>query len=455
MPYTNYRDKRVTIIGGGITGLSAAYIAAKSGHEVTVLEGSPRLGGLVSTFPIGGNRLEQYYHHFFTHDRELFWLLKELNLSDDVEFKKTAMGVFCNNRIYDFNTVKDLFGFSPMRLPDKVRFGLSSLYLGRFANWRRWEGVSALDWFYAYAGRRATESLWKPMLQVKFGPYAEEVPVSWMVGRLRQRLNSRKDGEERLGYLKGSLQRLLDTLSDRLQSMGVKVMVKAKVNRLLIENGGLLGVETTRGKFCEGIFLATIPSIYLIPLLKGDVPDYAAELSKIRYFGAVCTVLVLDRPFSHIYWLNVADSGFPFGGIIEHTNFIPPSEYNGNHIVYLSRYFDQADTLSTASTAQIKYRMLEQLTRINPSFDRSWVKNIYVFRTHTAATVCDLNFSEKVPSYTTPIGNLYLANMSHVYPDERSCNNSIKVAVQACKRIGMDTSMVPSGPSLAGQIGME
>ena len=57
--------KKLTIIGGGITGLSAAYLAAKDGWEVTVLEGSAQLGGLMSTFQIGGNRLEHYYHHHF------------------------------------------------------------------------------------------------------------------------------------------------------------------------------------------------------------------------------------------------------------------------------------------------------------------------------------------------------------------------------------------------------
>ena len=53
-------QKKITIIGGGITGLSAAYLAAKDGWEVTVLEGSAQLGGLMSTFQIGGNLLEHY-----------------------------------------------------------------------------------------------------------------------------------------------------------------------------------------------------------------------------------------------------------------------------------------------------------------------------------------------------------------------------------------------------------
>ena len=57
--------QRLTVIGGGITGLAAAYLAAKDGWQVTVLEASDKMGGLLNTFEIGGNRLEFYYHHFF------------------------------------------------------------------------------------------------------------------------------------------------------------------------------------------------------------------------------------------------------------------------------------------------------------------------------------------------------------------------------------------------------
>ena len=64
-------QKKLIILGGGITGLAAAYLAARMGRQVTVLEGSPQLGGLLQTFPVGGNRLEYFYHHHFTHDVDL------------------------------------------------------------------------------------------------------------------------------------------------------------------------------------------------------------------------------------------------------------------------------------------------------------------------------------------------------------------------------------------------
>jgi hypothetical protein len=99
--------------------------------------------------------------------------------------------------------------------------------------------------------------------------------------------------------------------------------------------------------------------------------------------------------------------------------------------------------------------MIAPLTRLFPQFRREDVAAARVFRTSTAATVCDLRFSGKVPAARTPIPNLFLGAMAHVYPDERSCNNSIRVAAEVCRVMGLDTAAIPRGASLSGLIGME
>lgn len=443
-------QQKLTIIGGGMTGLSAAYLAAKQGIKVTILEGSDKIGGLLNTFEIGGNQLEHYYHHFFTQDAELHWLLNELGISDKTFYKKTTMGVFRNGKIYDFNSPFDLLKFKPVSFFDKIRFGLTSLYLGKIAKWRENEGVSTLEWFYKWAGKGMTDALWKPMLDIKFGPYASKVPLAWMIGRLAQRLNSRKGGDERLGYIVGSWKTLLDTMVAKLSEMGVEILTNEPVTELLTINGKLTGLKTANRQIEGGNYLVTIPQMYFNDLLKNAGVSNRTE---VEYFGAVCTILELKQQFSHIYWMNVADEGFPFGGVIEHTNFIPKEEYNGSHILYLSRYFAMSEKLATMTDDEIKASMIPPLKRINPAFSEDWVKKVYIFRTTTAATVCDLDFSAKVPACKTSLENLYLANMAHIYPDERSTNNSIRVAAEACKVMGINAEAVPYGASLSGQIG--
>lgn len=441
---------KLTIIGGGMTGLAAAYIAAKQGEKVTILEGSAQIGGLLNTFEIGGSQLEHYYHHFFTQDAELHWLMQDLGIADKTFYKKTTMGVFREGKIYDFNSPFDLLKFKPVGFFDKIRFGLTSLYLGKIATWTENEGVSTLEWFYKWAGKRMTDALWKPMLDIKFGPYASKVPLAWMIGRLAQRLNSRKGGDERLAYIEGSWKTLLDRLVEKLTEMGVDIQTNEKVTEFVLEKNTLTGIKTSNKTIEGGQFLLTIPSIYFKEIKNSEQID---QNNQVEYFGAVCTILELKKSFSPIYWMNVADEGFPFGGVIEHTNFIPKEQYGGSHILYLSRYFAMSEPLANMSAEAIKALMIPPLKRINPAFSEDWITNVHVFKTNTAATVCDLHFSDKVHLCQTPLEHLFIANMAHIYPDERSTNNSIRVAAEACQKMGINADFIPYGASLSGKIG--
>ncbi len=448
------KKKKIVIIGGGISGLAAAYLAGKNSWDVTVLEASSNVGGLLNTFNIAGTRLEFFYHHFFTHDAELLWLLKDLNIDDKIIFESGSMGFYRDGKIFPFNKPLDLLQFRPLSFVDKLRFGLTSVYLARFCKWENMENIPALDWFYKYAGKSVTDSIWKPMIDVKFGYYAKDVPTAWMVGRLAQRLNSRSEGEEKLGYLNGSLSEMLEALLQAFKQMKVKIVTEAKVEKLLIRNKTLNGVKTSQGIFRADTYLSTIPTHYLADVVEPSDQKYATKLRQIEYFGAVCTIIETKKKISPVYWLNVADPGFPFGGVIEQTNLVPSKFYNGSHIIYLSRYFSIHDDIYKMDKKQIEKVMMNGFYKLFPKVKKTDIKKVYLFRTNTAATVCDLNFSKKVPKAKTPIKKLYIGAMPHIYPDERSCNNSIRVAAEVCRIIGMDTSFVPKNQSLSGKVGM-
>jgi protoporphyrinogen oxidase len=364
------------------------------------------------------------------------------------------MGVFRDGQVYPFNGPRDLIGFQPLKWPDKIRFAASSYYLGRIASAKGGESVSARDWLRRWAGKGSAEAIWDPMLQIKFGPYADQVPLRWMIGRLRQRMASRKSAaEERLGYLDGSLGRLLDKLLEELRGRGVELIAEAPVTSLVYGDDSLKGVVTPKGTFKGTRFLSSIPTIHLAPLLEQKLPGYARQLADIEYFGAVCTILEMDRPLVPVYWLNVADPGFPFGGIIEQTNFIGPENYGGRHIAYLSRYFSKNEEIARLNKTELETLMLAELHRISPGFKESRLKAVHVFRTATAATVCDLNFADRVPQCQSPLDGLYVASMAHIYPDERSVNNSIRVAAEAMRVMQVEGPKVPFNRSLSAQIG--
>jgi protoporphyrinogen oxidase len=291
------------------------------------------------------------------------------------------------------------------------------------------------------------------MMDVKFRDAADQISIAWMAGRLRQRARSRDGTEEKLGYLKGSLQVLVDRLVGALREEGVEVRCNAPVKQFATSDGHVTGVQTPDQALEADAVLSTTPTPILAGLVEDINGEYADSLREIEYMGAICTILSMEESLSPVYWLNVADPGYSFGGVIEQTHLIPLEKYGGRHLAYLSRYVRHDHPLWSKGDEKLLSQQLGELQRLFGRDVKPIVNDHWIFRGRFAAPITGLKFSEKIPSYDTPIPGLYMAAMPHVYPDERSTNNSIRIAVAAVKGMGLDSSLVPEGNSLAAKFG--
>lgn len=77
-------ETHVVIVGGGIGGLVAALECAKVGLQVTVLEASDRVGGVVRSTDVAGLRLDAGAESFATRGGHVRALIDELGLADAV-----------------------------------------------------------------------------------------------------------------------------------------------------------------------------------------------------------------------------------------------------------------------------------------------------------------------------------------------------------------------------------
>ena len=156
------------------------------------------------------------------------------------------------------------------------------------------------------------------------------------------------------------------------------------------------------------------------------LPDeYSAKLESVPYQDALCLVLTLKQPLSNTYWLNVNDRSMPFLAIVEHTNFIEPDRYDGQHVIYVSNYLDKQSPLLGMNTDEICELYLPHLKRINPAFDESWIIDRWLYHGPDAQPVFTVGANSRVPEHRAPVPGLYLANMSQIYPQDRGQNYSI------------------------------
>ena len=434
---------RIAVIGAGATGLPAAYDLLKAGHQAVVYERAPFIGGHASTFDVGGERLERGYHHWFTSDTDIVELVEEIGLGHTVRWIDSTVGTLHDGDIYDFVTPLDLLRFKPLSLVDRVRLGLTTLFLQRQKNWRKYEGITAHDWLRQHGGQRVYDTFWGPMLRGKFGEnYYTQVSMAWVWGKINTRVASRGKSmvREKLGYPLGSFGLVFDTLSDRIRGLGGEVHTSASVNRILIEGGRASGVEVdigNAGAHAEQFdaVLATTPSPVFSRLVPPLPEDYQARLDRARYMSAVLIVLVLDRPLSHVYWLNVADRSIPFVGVIEHTNLIGPEFYGGKHIVYLSNYLSTDHPLYRMEHQKLLDEYLPHLKKVNPEFELDWIEQSYHHRVDGAQPVIGVNYSDHIPGHRTPFEGVYLANTTQIYPEDRGTNYSVRMGRRVARTI--------------------
>ncbi len=421
---------KVGVVGAGITGLTAAYELAKRGHFVEVFEASEKVGGLASGFRDEGWEwpLERFYHHWFASDRAVLGLLEELGLRDRVFFPRPVTSIWYKGEAHPFDSPWAVLRFPHLSLKGKVRFGVVGLYLRLTTRWQPLESHTAHEWLVRRMGQEAYSVLWEPLLAGKFGPAYKEVNMAWFWARLHKR-------SPRLGYMEGGFQAFADSLASRIEEMGGIIHLKSPVKQIRREDGRLEVVSAAGVKKFDAVLATCSPKI-LASIVRGFPEDYLEYLSSLRFLGAVVLVVALRCPLTEgHYWINLPKGEFPFLALVEHTNYISPRHYGGDHIVYLGDYVPTAHEYFRLSKEKIEELFLPHLSRFNPHFRPDWIRKTWLFREPYAQPVPLVNHSRVVPSLETPIPGLYWASMHHVYPWDRGTNYSVELGRKAAWKI--------------------
>ncbi len=332
----------------------------------------------------------------------------------------------------------DLLRFKPLPLIDRVRLGLTGLYLRRQDDWHHFEEVTAWEWLRQYVGHKVLDVIWGPLLRGKFADQAEEVAMAWLWSKIHLRFASRKTGvsqKEQLGYMMGSFGVLVKELEKRVRAGGAHVETSQPVQKINDEGRPRLRPSCwPDGREVEAdAVIACVPSERFLPMAPELGAEYERRVSAARWQWALCYVLELKDSLSPIYWLNISDEGTPFIALIEHTNFIEKERYGGSRLVYLSNYLTPNHPWFSLSDEELDELYLPHLTKFNPAFKRDWVINRWVFKGPNAQPVIRRHYRDDLPDHRTPVPGLYLANMQQIYPEDRGQNYSIRMGEQVAQ----------------------
>ncbi len=417
-------SKSINIIGAGFTGLTMAYYLSKAGFKVTVFEKDSDVGGLAGSYKVNGQNLEKFYHHWFTSDKSIMDLIKDLNCEENIIIRPSNNGMYYANNFFKLSSPLDLLKFKPLNFINRIRLGFVVLKVRVVKDWMKLESITAKDWLVKICGQQGYQVVWEPLLKGKFGRYAEDVSAVWFWNKLKLRGSSRDEkGKESLAYYKGGFASLAESMVNEIKKNGGTIHLNKEIAEVSNES-----IKTATGEeFKADKTVLTIPFPAIAKIMKSHVDKtYYDSLHQVQYIGNVCLTLELNQSLSKIYWLNVNDPGFPFVGVIEHTNFEPVETYKGRHIVYLSKYLPTDEALYNMTEKEFYEYAIPFIQKMFPAFDTSWVMDYHVWKDAYSQPLVTLHYSKIIPPQTTPLPNVLINTMAQIYPEDRGTNYAVR-----------------------------
>jgi protoporphyrinogen oxidase len=292
----------VAVLGGGLSGVAAAYALARAGwKDITVVERGPELGGLAGSFERDGHFYPLGYHHILHRDRTLLYFLDRIGALPQVRWRKIRMLFRVNGRLYDLAHPVDFLRF-PMAFTDKLRFARLMLRTFGKADWSDWLDRSGADLVDTWASPGARAAIFEPLARLKFELPASEVSGAWLGARLHYR-----EGSAPFGYIPNTTwtKALCDGVTRLLADEGVRVHTSTAVQEIVTAGDRVQELVLASGERVRAdLFVSSIPTeVYLKMMPREETP----QLAQIRYSALLSVVCATKQAIGpDFYWMNMA-----------------------------------------------------------------------------------------------------------------------------------------------------
>jgi protoporphyrinogen oxidase len=415
-------DQSIAVLGAGPMGLAVAYQLARDGHRPVLFEADDRVGGMTATFDFNGLDIERYYHFHCVSDHAFLQILDELGLAHRMRWVETKMGQFYQGRVQPWGNPLALLTFPGISLVAKFRYGLHAFLCTKRHDWRSLDKLEATAWIRRWIGEEAYDVLWRKLFDYKFYDYANRLSAAWIWSRIRRIGRSRYDlFREKLGYLDGGSNTLLQALKADIEAHGGAVHLSAPVSRVVIEQGAVKGIEQGGTFHAFDKIISTIPLPY-VPRILPDLPiDILRAFQETKNIAVVCVIAKLKTRVTENFWLNTNDPDMDIPGLVEYTNLRPLE----HHIVYVPFYMPAEHPKFQEPDSAFLDKVQRYLRKINPALSASDFIDLRASRYRYAQPICEPGHLDRLPPAALPVQGLWVADTSYYYPEDRGISESI------------------------------
>ena len=336
-------DKKTIIIGGGPAGLTAAYMLAKTGTPVVVLEADPQyVGGISRTAQYKGFRFDIGGHRFFSKSQEVEDLWTEI-LPDDMLVRPRSSRICYNGKFFSY-PLKPAEAFLKLGPVESIRCGLSYLW-ARFFPVK--EPRNFEEWVTNKFGRRLFGIFFKTYTEKVWGMPCTEISADWAAQRIKglslakavlsalwpARLAAKGEVIKTLinsfRYPRLGPGMMWEACAEKIRALGGEVRLGQRVTGCRYdESGWTVSTRSASGETAEltgAHVVSTAPIRELAEYLSpGLAAPAAAAAAALKYRDFLTVVLILEE--RHAFtdnWIYVHDSTVRVGRIQNFKSWSP------------------------------------------------------------------------------------------------------------------------------------
>jgi squalene-associated FAD-dependent desaturase len=409
--------RRVVVVGGGLAGITAAIDLREAGHEVTLLEARPRLGGAASSYQRGNLTIDNGQHVILRCCEAYQGLLDKLGVAALVAFQpRFDVTVLApGNRVArlrrsglpsPLHMTGSLLRYRMLPLPQRLAVARAALAM-RFldADDARLDESSLGQWLIAHGqGELARRALWDLFIVSALNIAGDDASLQLAATVIKTALLGAKDAAD-VGVATVPLGELHGTATAaRLTALGALVRTGAKVSAVRPVVGG--GFEVELGPEAESIaaqaVVLAVPSAQASRLAADAGVVGAGRWEELGASPIINVHVIYDRQVTDQPFVAAVDS--PLQWVFDKTRIA------GLNIgQYLAVSVSAADRYVGVPSAQLREEFLAELARLFPAAANAQVVDSFVTRERRATFRQAPGCGALRPGAATSVSGLVLA----------------------------------------------